>query len=74
MGFFKNFDMYGEPITLQYKGEDKYKTNVGACVSILLLIMILAYSLSKGLIFYHKADPDMNTLNYARDLDTAGIF
>ena len=31
---FKKLDKFGQPITLSYKGESKYRTPWGACVSI----------------------------------------
>ena len=59
MKFGKNFakysgdsirdrDIYGQAISLNYKGNDTFKTVPGGLLSILLLILILAYTFLKG--------------------------
>jgi len=36
-------DIYGHPVTLNYKGEDTYKTCPGGCLSIILLLFLFCY-------------------------------
>jgi hypothetical protein len=33
-------DLFAKPVTLTFKGHSKYKTNCGACLSILYFLMI----------------------------------
>ena len=44
----KNRDIYGHPITLNYKGDDTYKTCVGGTLSMVLLFMVAVYTFLKG--------------------------
>ena len=37
---FKKLDKFGHPITLTYKGRDKFQTPWGACVSILVCLIM----------------------------------
>lgn len=38
---FKSIDMFGEPIKMTYKGDDSFKTNFGACLTILFWMGII---------------------------------
>jgi hypothetical protein len=40
----KKFDNYGKAITLNFKGEDTFKTNVGGLLSFVLMIVTFAYA------------------------------
>ena len=44
----KERDIYGQPISLNYKGDDTFKTVPGGLLSILLLFLIMAYTFLKG--------------------------
>mmetsp|Transcript_1401 Transcript_1401/g.2287 ORF Transcript_1401/g.2287 Transcript_1401/m.2287 type:complete len:83 (+) Transcript_1401:14-262(+) len=35
---FKKLDKFGHPITLTYKGRDKFQTPWGACISVLVCL------------------------------------
>lgn len=39
--FFSDFDLFGKPITLNYKGRNSFKTPWGACVTILAAMVFL---------------------------------
>ena len=41
-------DIYGVPITLNYKGDDTFKTVPGGILSICLLFSVMAYAFLKG--------------------------
>ena len=43
----KKFDNYGKAITLNFKGEDTFKTNVGGLLSLALMIGTFAYAIIK---------------------------
>jgi hypothetical protein len=43
----KKFDNYGKAITLNFKGEDTFKTNVGGLLSLVLMIGTFAYAVFK---------------------------
>ena len=39
--FMTSFDLFGHPITVHYAGDDKYKTRLGAFMSIAVFSLIL---------------------------------
>ena len=43
----KKFDNYGKAITLNFKGEDTFKTNLGGLLSLVLMIATSAYAVIK---------------------------
>ena len=47
-GFVKSFDLYGQPITLNYQGEDTFKTCPGGFISMIILGIMLFYALLRG--------------------------
>jgi len=46
--FVKSRDLYGAPVSLNYKGDDTFKTCPGGLLSILLLFLVGAYAFIKG--------------------------
>jgi hypothetical protein len=41
--WFREFDSYGTPITLNIKGNDQFKTSVGAMATVLSNIVLFAW-------------------------------
>ena len=54
---FKELDMYGEKMSLTYKGEPSFKTLPGAIVSLLVMIVMCALSAYKLNNFIFKNNP-----------------
>lgn len=46
--FVKGRDLYGAPVSLNYKGDDTFKTCPGGMLSLLLLFLVGAYAFIKG--------------------------
>ena len=44
MNKLKRFDMFGEQIKLTYKGDYKYRTKLGALMTIIFLVLVLTYA------------------------------
>jgi len=42
--YFKSFDSFGEPISLNYKGDSAYNTGLGAFFSIAIQVFILVFA------------------------------
>jgi len=42
----KSWNIYGKAVDLTYKGEEFYKTRAGACISVMVLAVILAFTLT----------------------------
>jgi hypothetical protein len=47
MKMLKKFDQFGKAITLNFKGEETFKTKVGGLLSILLFVAINAFAIWK---------------------------
>ena len=43
--YLVSLDAFGEPVTLNYKGESTFKTSVGAFFTLMLRAFILTYGL-----------------------------
>ena len=50
----KNRDIYGQPINLNYQGDDSFRTIPGGILSIILLGLVLCYSFIKGKYMINK--------------------
>ena len=46
-GYIKSQDMYGQPINLNYEGEDSFKTFPGGILSLFLTVLIVFYGILK---------------------------
>jgi len=57
---FKEVDLYGEQVSLTYKGEQSFKTMPGAIVSVIVIIVILAFSIYRCITFFTKSDPSLS--------------
>ena len=56
---YKSFDIYGEPVQLTYKGENKYTTTLGATLTFIFYGLMAIY-IGFNLYFYF-ADISTNT-------------
>jgi len=65
---FKQIDLYGEQVTLTYKGYSKFKTFYGAIGTILLIATILGYGSSKFKTLINRASPKITRSTFQRDL------
>ena len=45
MNRLKNLDIFGEPVSVNYRGEGDYKTIGGAIFSILIYIVVLVFAI-----------------------------
>ena len=41
-GCLKTFDIYAKPITMTYKGKEKFRSKFGGLVSLILLLFIIS--------------------------------
>ena len=42
--FFRKFDLYAEPIGIKYHGKRSFKTLFGGLISIMAILVVLAYA------------------------------
>ena len=56
--FLTSFDIFGIPITVNYKGEATYKTFIGFLFSLAVFSLIMMYSLEGSLKMLRREDPE----------------
>ena len=56
--FIKNFDIFGEPISLMYRGKTAYNTGLGALVSIIYSVIMIYYAYLVGADFVLRRNAD----------------
>ena len=44
INFLTSFDVFGEPISLNYKGDTSFKTIIGAIFSIMIKVFLMIYA------------------------------
>ena len=59
--FIRSLDKFGEPISLNYKGETSFKTVLGATFSIALNLFIMVYAFGQILVLANYEDPQIST-------------
>ncbi|CDW73064.1 UNKNOWN [Stylonychia lemnae] len=71
---FKGFDWFGQSIQLTYKGEDSYKTIIGASVSFVLILVLLGFSIFKAYNMLNRVNPEFSRVSLIRDMTQEEIF
>ena len=70
---FKNWDRFGEPVTVNYEGDDTFKTCGGACFSLFTYILVLAFAVVQAEQLLLRTDPAISQttefVNYAHSND-----
>ncbi len=66
---FKEMDLYGEQVSLTYKGDQSYKTIPGALMSLIVVLTIMAFGTYRCSVFVMKDDPNLSKQSFTRDLD-----
>ena len=61
--------MYGEQISLTYKGESQFKTLPGAIASLVVMLTLLAFATYRMIILVTRDDPSVSKQSFMRDLD-----
>ena len=61
--------MYGEQISLTFKGESQFKTLPGAMASLVVMLTLLAFATYRMIILVTRDDPNVSKQSFVRDLD-----
>ena len=56
---FRRADLYALPITLRYKGEKKFYTNFGACISALVILLIMGITVQQVITTFSTVEPEI---------------
>ena len=57
--FLRSFDVFGAPVSLNYKGETTFKTFIGALFSIAIKIFLIIYASNQLLTLFSYGDPSI---------------
>ena len=57
----KRIDMFGVPVTLNFRGEDKFKTTIGGIISILAFCFVLWYTITQSISIIERENTVINT-------------
>lgn len=68
--YIKMIDIYGEKINLTYKGDDSFKTLPGASASIIIIVLLLAFSVFRMIVLFTKSDPNISKASFQYDLNS----
>lgn len=61
--FITSFDVFSEPVSLNYKGETSYKTVVGAFFSISIKIFLIIYATQQMLALINYDSPQITNVS-----------
>ena len=73
MKYFSNFiqdhDIFGEPISMRYKGKTQYQTIPGGICTLLTTIVVAYYTIEQMIQLVEKSDPTMvrNTIYHSSE-------
>ena len=59
MAFVTSFDAFGEPVSINYKGDSTYKTCLGALFTICLKSFVLVFALTQLVALFQFKDPEI---------------
>eukprot|EP00347_Sterkiella_histriomuscorum_P019663 403340763 len=71
---FKGFDWFGQTVQLTYKGEDQYRTVLGAAVSFVLIAILLGFGIFKAFYLFSRYNPEITKISLLRDMSLGEIF
>jgi hypothetical protein len=64
----RKFDQFGEPYSLNLKGEDKHKTRVGGLCSVVINVLVLAFFVVRVVFMVSREEPRMYQVQQAVNL------
>jgi hypothetical protein len=67
-------DLYGQSVSLTYKGDDSFKSPLGTAISIVVLVLLMSFGIYKFIILIYRINPDVSQQSFLRDLDKEPVF
>lgn len=71
---FKGFDWFGQTVQLTYKGEDQYRTMLGASVSFVLMLVLIGYGIFKTTYLFSRFNPEITKISLLKDMSLGEVF
>lgn len=60
---FVSLDVYGKPVQLTFMGKEKFKTNIGACISITVAVILLLFTIFNLAKINILSEPQSSTMH-----------
>ena len=67
----KGFDLFAQPVQLTHRGQTAFKTGLGGCVSLLLILAIVAGAIIQLEQVYFR--PEFNALPVSYDFSASSV-
>lgn len=71
---FKGFDWFGQTVQLTYKGEEQYRTLLGAFVSFILILVLTGYGTFKAYYLFSRFNPEITKISLLKDMSLGEVF
>ena len=68
INFLTSFDVFGEPISLNYKGDKSFKTFIGAFFTIMIKTFLMVYAGQQLLKLFSYDDPTIQIVSHTEFL------
>ena len=65
---FIGLDMYGTPISVNYRGESSYNTRFGALLSLISWFLLIAFAIDQGIELVNRQNPQITILNEVTEI------
>ena len=49
----RKFDIFGTPVSLKYKGDETFRTRIGGCITISIMLSLIALFLEETIELFH---------------------
>ena len=58
----RSFDSYGQPVSVNYKGNDTYQTVTGGLISLLAAMIVAIFAIVKGMDLLNLDNPNISSI------------
>jgi len=62
----KNFDLFGQTVSLTWNGEEKFNTTFGAVVTLFLFGVLIGFSVYRTVDVFKRMNPMVSRTNFLR--------
>lgn len=66
---FKSIDLFGQTVSLTWNGEEEYKSILGAAVSTVILVLLIAYTIYRFYAMTNRLSPLMSLTKLIRQVE-----
>lgn len=67
-------DVYGQSVSLTFKGKETYTTWPGIIASCVLILIVLAFAIYRAIILFDRINPNVSQQSFLQDLSQADPY